>query len=355
MIAHTERDLERPLLWLICQLHGNELGLRHYFDQCDGGFGTSGLYSFKGPIGQRCKEDLHLLETVPFEKIETSLGDLEDKVWKDLSCDQQLLYRWTKAISSGVVPPDLACRVAGPINHSRWLTLGIHLEQMYTVTPNPPEGLTKVVRYIVQVYVPAWFQIKSRSKFTWGPVNLFHQIVLTNSQPIETQSVVKKVVQRNAYFADPGVLLCSMLESDQETVRTKAVNIIKSARSKPPKAPRAKALRKIRKFKIPPLNWSAANWWEIIDWSKVTIFEPSILRRIGTEMLDQAVGSPLTFPSFPCHSQSVERAVKLVTEAASKVCGAARRHSHIVSVMASRKARKPFKSKKHYKYSSMDS
>ena len=36
MIAHTERDLQRPILWLICQLHGNELGLRHYFDQCDG-------------------------------------------------------------------------------------------------------------------------------------------------------------------------------------------------------------------------------------------------------------------------------------------------------------------------------
>ena len=67
-----------------------------------------------------------------------------------------------------------------------------------------------------------------------------------------------------------------MLESDQETVRAKAVNIIKAARSKPPKAPRAKALRKIRRFKIPPLNWSAANWWEIIDWSKVTIFEPAV-------------------------------------------------------------------------------
>ena len=120
MIAHTERGIERTLLWLICQLHGNELGLRHYFDQCDGGFGTSGPDSFKGPIGQACKQDLHLLETVPFEKIETSLVELEDTVWKDLSCDQQLLYRWTKAISSGVVPPDLDCRVAGPINHSRW-------------------------------------------------------------------------------------------------------------------------------------------------------------------------------------------------------------------------------------------
>ena len=161
-------------------------------------------------------------------------------------------------------------------------------------------------------------------------------------------------MQRNAYFADPGVLLCSMLESEEQIVRTKAVNIIKAARSKPAKVPRAKVFRKIRKFKIPPLNWSAGSWWEIIDWSTVQVFEPTILSRINTEVLDQAIQNPLSFPEFPCHSQSVERAVKLVTEAASKVCGGERRHNHIVSVVAARKARKPFKSKKYYQYFTMN-
>ena len=113
MIAHFERDLGRPLLWLICQLHGNELPLRHLFDQCDGGFGTSGPDSFKGPIGQACKGELHLLDTVKFEKIEPPLNDLDETVWKDLSQDQQLLYRWTKAIASGEVPQKLACTVIG--------------------------------------------------------------------------------------------------------------------------------------------------------------------------------------------------------------------------------------------------
>ena len=354
MIAHTERDLQKTLLWLICQLHGNELGLRHYFEHCDGGFGTSGPDSFNGPIGKAVKGELHLLDTVEFDKIETSLGDLEDSVWKDLSCDQQLLYRWTKAIAVGVVPADLACRVAGPINHSRWLTLAIRLMQLYTVTPNPSDGLQRAVRYIIQVYVPGWFQIKCHSKFTFGPLNLFHQMCLTNTQPLETQSIVKKVLQRNAYFADPGVLLVSMLESDQKEARTKAVNIVNVVRASPPKPPRAKCLRKMRKFQIPPLNWDAEVWWEIIDWSKVVVFEPALLSEISNDELFQSIQAPLNFPNFPCHSQSVERAVKLVTEAAFKVCGADRRHNHIVSVLASRKARKPFKSKKHYKYSSMD-
>ena len=354
MIAHLERDLQRPLLWLICQLHGNELGLRHYFDECDGGFGTSGPDSFKGPIGKACKGDLHLLDAVDFEKIETSLSDLEEKVWKDLSRDQQLLYRWTKAVGSGVVPPELAGQVAGPINHSRWLTLAVRLLQLYTKTPHPSSGLTKVVKFIVQTYSPGWFQIKCNSKFTSGPANLYHQMQMVNNQPREAQDIVKPVVQRNAYFAQPGVILCGMLESENEEVRCKAVNLIKAVRSKPPKPPRAKVLRKMRKFVIPPLRWDADAWWNIIDWSQVQIVEPSILSRISTEMLEQACQTPMSFPKFPCHSQSVERAVNLVTQASCKVCGGDNRHNHIVSVIASRKARKAFNSKKNYKYSDID-
>ena len=82
MIAHLERDLERPLLWLICQLHGNELTLRHYFEQCDGGLGTSGPESFKGPLGQASKGELHLLDTVNFERIDSPLIDLDESVKK---------------------------------------------------------------------------------------------------------------------------------------------------------------------------------------------------------------------------------------------------------------------------------
>ena len=44
MIAHLERKMSpaRPLLWIICMAHGNELPLRHLFTHCDGGHGTSG-------------------------------------------------------------------------------------------------------------------------------------------------------------------------------------------------------------------------------------------------------------------------------------------------------------------------
>ena len=54
------------------------------------------------------------------------------------------------------------------------------------------------------------------------------------------------------------------------------------------------------------------------------------------------------FPSFPLHTQSVERAVKLVTEAASHVCGEEKRHGYILSVIESRRIRKPFDTKLDY-------
>lgn len=65
---------------------------------CDGGLGTSGPDSFKGPLGQTCKTDVHLLDVVEFEAIPTTLEDLPDEVWKDLSRDQKLLY-WYVLVS----------------------------------------------------------------------------------------------------------------------------------------------------------------------------------------------------------------------------------------------------------------
>ena len=352
MLAHLERKLNppRPLLWLVCQAHGNELPLRALFTHCDGGLGTSGPESFKGPLGQSCSGEVHLLTVVKFATISTTLPDLEVKVWKDLSRDQQLLYRYAKAISSGQVPVDLARQVAGPTNHSRWLTLAIRLMQLYTRTDNPSPGLVQVVTYIVQVYTVVWFSIKSKSKFTWGPSHLFMQMSLIKSQSLDTQTVVMPVVQRNAYFAHPSTLLCSMLECQDMRVRTKAVDLIKQTRAKPPKPSRMRALQGIRKFSIPLLQWQAKNWWEIIDWKNVKVHEACITSKLDNEELDSAVIKAHNFPDFPLHSQSVERCVKLVTEAAVKVVGQEKRHQHILSVVESRKMRLACDTKKDFKY-----
>ena len=353
-IAHVERDLKRNLIWLICLAHGNELPFRHLFCHCDGGHGTSGPDSFMGPIGQECKGKIHLIDVVAFTPIPTSVPDMDDGVWTDLSRDQKLLYRYCKAIAAGHVPANLAQQVAGPINHSRWLTLAIRLMTLYTRKQRPSHGLKLIVTYIVQVYCPVWFMIKSKWKFTYGPLHLFSMMKLINTQSKEVQSVVKSVVQRNAFYAEPGVMVCSMLESEEESIRRFAVNTIREHREKPLKISKSKVLQGVRKHTIPVLRWNATSWDQIIDWSKSEFHEPFILSKLDIAKIEECYASPFTFPKYPVHSQSVERAVKLVTEASFKVAGEERRHTSILSVISSRKSRKAFDTKKDYAVSEVE-
>ena len=349
MMAHVERDMSTLILWLVCQLHGNELPFRHLFSHCDGGLGTSGPDSFKGPIGKQCKEEIHLKDIVNFEIISTSLVNLDEHIWTDLSRDQKLLYQYVKAIESGLVSDRLAMQVAGPIDHSRWLTLSIRILQIYTRTANPSSGLSMIVQYICQVYAPMWLWIKSHAKFTKGPNNVLRLLHLIRSQPLQVQVIVKPAIQRNAYFAEPGIVLTSMFEDEDASVRKLAVDILKNTRLNPPKPPKSKVLKGIRKHVIPSLNWDAMKVTEIIDFDKLKIYEPRILKKLSSEDIESALQNPLDFPSYPCHSQTVERMVKLVTEVSCEVYGEKKQQEKAIAVLASRKKRKAYDTKKDYK------
>ena len=74
--------------------------------------------------------------------------------------------------------------------------------------------------------------------------------------------------------------------------------------------------------------------------------QPQILSNLSDEEIESAITKPIQFPKFPCHTQSVERAVKLVTTVASEVEGQDARHGQILSIMASRNSRKDFATKK---------
>ena len=63
------------------------------------GDGRQVVHSFKGLLGQlRCQQNLHCGLVVKFKAIPTTLPELDKEVWSDLSRDQQLLYRNTRAV-----------------------------------------------------------------------------------------------------------------------------------------------------------------------------------------------------------------------------------------------------------------
>ncbi|GBL73079.1 hypothetical protein AVEN_128234-1 [Araneus ventricosus] len=81
-------------------------------------------------------------------------------------------------------------------------------------------------------------------------------------------------------------------------------------------------VKSVHVFLPPKLNFEAADYTEMIGWSSITITSPRILRYISTAVFSSIVRDKKNpewhFVHFPCHTQAVERCVKLMTEASAK-------------------------------------
>lgn len=67
-----ELEIKRPVQWLICLLHFNELPLRSYFKFLDGG--TSGPKNYEGPIGKAII-NCHTIPVAKFVKINSAFSN----------------------------------------------------------------------------------------------------------------------------------------------------------------------------------------------------------------------------------------------------------------------------------------
>ncbi|GBL76232.1 hypothetical protein AVEN_234498-1 [Araneus ventricosus] len=89
----------------------------------------------------------------------------------------------------------------------------------------------------------------------------------------------------------------------------------------------------LRFFKLPKLNFEAADYIDLIDWSNSVVTEPPLTMHIKykglREMCKGEQFPVLTFEEFSCHTQSVERCVKLISEVAMNVCGETARDGYI--------------------------
>ncbi|CAH1113005.1 unnamed protein product [Psylliodes chrysocephalus] len=140
-----------------------------------------------------------------------------------------------------------------------------------------------------------------------------------------------------------------MLANNREHIRKLACRRIIASRKE------NKNSTSVRQFRVPPSNMQAEDYTEIVYWYKANMSEPPILKHVSNEDLEGFVSGQETDPSFldlskcPCHTQSTERCVHLVTEASSKVCGEEKRDGFIKSRIESRKLMKSFNSKSEFK------
>ncbi|GBM64934.1 hypothetical protein AVEN_66125-1 [Araneus ventricosus] len=99
-------------------------------------------------------------------------------------------------------------------------------------------------------------------------------------------------------------------------------------------------------FVVPKLNFKANQCSVMINWFKRDGTEPPITADLTVE--EQKSIAQNVF-KYPFHTQSVERCVKLVTEAASTVCGSHKRDGFIKNTMASRAIMISYEHKANYK------
>lgn len=339
IVRLLELRLKRPLQRSICQLHCNELPLRHLIENLDGQ--TKGPYSFAGPIGLELK-NCHTLPVIEFEPVFTML-DLDFVNPKTLSSDQQYLLLISVAVSEGFCEESLAKRTPGKMAHTRWVTTACRLLRLYISTETPSENLKTLVEFIQKVYAPLWFSIKRNHSIQDGAPNLWKLISWSRYLPQALKDIVDPVIQRNGYFGHPENILLAMITDEREEVRIDAWEKIAEARKTKPKETRI--------FTIPKLNFEAEDYTSLVQWNKVAVTEPPVLSDLDLEDFQRFAREGAIFKvDFPCHTQAVERCVKEVTYASTLASTEDERHLQILQRMKSRKRMPSFESKSEFRF-----
>ena len=225
VIRLIEVELGKPMQWLVCQLHGNELPLRHLLQHLDGP--TTGPRAFSGPIG-KALATCQLMPVTAFEKIDCDMPTVD---LKSLSTDQKYMWEIANAVSCGECSPALTQRQPGTLNHSRWLTTANRVLRLYVATSEPSEQLKTLSTYIVRVYIPMWFCIKTKPSCKDGARHLWKTIYLSRYLSPELKRVIDPVLQRNSFFAHPENLILSMITDERIHIRQLGLRRILKARS----------------------------------------------------------------------------------------------------------------------------
>ena len=307
------------------------------FAAVDGG--TKGPNSFDGPLGSAATEDVWKLPVVGFEIIKGKTPTIPDEVVTSLSRDQKLLYFLAHTVETGCVPHHVIGATIGPANHSRWLTLVCRLLRLYISRKRPTLAFKRLINFIVNHYVPCWFQVKCHPHCQDGAQNFFYMVQLLQDLPEADREIASEVLQRNAFWAHPENMLIGFLADKNIPIRTKAVDCILKARHD------FDTSNHPRKFSVPKVNFDAQVYVDLIDWDTIDLTEPPMTRELSTEVIKSAIGVPLILPANPNHTQSVEHLIPLVTEACKQRVGSVNRHRWILNNIDSREKRPKFESK----------
>lgn len=306
VITLFESYLRRPLQWLTCLFHFNELPFQALMRLLLGKTKGPGLWPGEIGVGiNRCMEypvrmslnfnniqfvNFYCLcfvyafpQPLPnFEPI--AMGEMPANIdeWI-IRDDQRYLYRMVLAINSGHCDGDLASQQPGRISSAHWLTTASRILRWYITQARPTKTLKNLTTFIVKVYAPFWFLVKSQPLAIHGSRNVFKYISWIRDLPSDIQLAIKPTIKNNHYYFHPENILLSMITDPDAAVRADGYEKIMDARSKA-----TGQTRRFHGFKHEPyINYSSTTYTKMIDWGKFEITEPPCLQFYTQDQLNE--------------------------------------------------------------------
>ena len=216
----------------------------------------------------------------------------------------------------------------------------------HTLSGSQTETLLLLATWVAQVYLPLFFSIKVKHLISDGSRHLLMEFRLWRQQHPKVRAATEEYLRMEAWWAHPEPILVSLLTSQDLSERTFAVDKILSVRMGADVGSTA-----VRSYKVPDrklVNLNATSCVELIEWENVVVTEPIFTASLTTAELRALLETPLAAPRYSLHTQSCERAVKSVTEAAKEVCGWERRHRLVLARTKHRRMMPKMKTKRQH-------
>ncbi|KAG0727262.1 hypothetical protein GWK47_035023 [Chionoecetes opilio] len=312
--AHLEKVLGRKLFWSICVLHTNELPLRHLITSIDGP--TSSDTGFTGPVCNLLSSMNEMQYNAELRGVPggEDLTEIPEYILVNMSTDrllttaQSLVYMWTRK---------------------------------HGLTGKELNTLEILVKYCLHVYFKLYYDIKVRHRLEDGPKHIPTQLRVMRSQPKKVQTAVTFYVRTGAWFAHSECVVLSLMASQSEDDRRFAVTQILKLR-----AGEEYGDTSVRPRITPKLHLSATSLQTLISWQPGQVHEPAFTCSLSGDQIQEILIKPYEVPEFSIHTQSTERVVKQVTEAAAAVVGQQARDGFIRAGAHYRETMPCFRSKK---------
>ena len=187
------------------------------------------------------------------------------------------------------VSKELERRSPGALHHICWLTRANRIMRLYVSSLNPSNKLKGLVKIVMQLYAPGWFQIKSLQSVIDGARNFWYILSCSKKLKVEHQEIEVRRLNKSAFFAHLDNLLIAMFADERQSVRLRALSFISDV-SGP---------HKERNFVLLQVNPNAKDYTKMISVKYELATSPLPKERVN---LMEIQLYPLRFDDIPCRS-----------------------------------------------------